>query len=329
MGQRHALVLAGAVTAALVGGCGMTAPVPTPADEVPYVGLFHVGTDHVPASHWTLLESLEQLGYVDGETIRLDFRNLEDDRAALTAANDFVANGADLIVAYENQTVRASKATTAEVPVLFLHVTDPVKEGYVESLSNPGGNLTGVVHFRDSIEKQLELFTEVVPSLERLLVLIDPHDPAASEEMEEVVETAERLGLELVRREATTREDLDEVFGALDPGAVDGVFLASPNLQTNHSQAVIDHSLELDLAFAGHRRDWTEKGALFSYGADYPQVGERAARYVQAILDGSDPAELPVEQISELELVINLTTARALELEVPESLLERADALVE
>jgi putative tryptophan/tyrosine transport system substrate-binding protein len=219
----------------LLGACVAVPSIPasptnSPAAGVPYVGLFHVGTDHVPGSHWTLLDSLAERGYVDGETIRLDWRNLEDEDAALAAAQEWVSNGADVIVAYEKQTADRAMATTTEVPILFLHVPDPVEQGYVDSLAKPGRNLTGVVHFRDSFEKQIELFKEVMPSLDRLLVVSDPQDPNAGTALVEVYRATQRLGITLTARRVSTRKGIDLMFAQLEPGHVDGVFLVSSTL---------------------------------------------------------------------------------------------------
>jgi putative tryptophan/tyrosine transport system substrate-binding protein len=334
MSRIPSLAIVGVVVVALLGACVAAPPNPTsptnsPAARVPYVGLFHVGTDHVPDSHWTLLDSLAERGYVDGETIRLDWRNLEDEDAALAAAQEWVANGADVIVAYEKETADSAMATTTEVPILFLHVPNPVAQGYVDSLAKPGRNLTGVVHFRDSFEKQIELFKEVMPSLDSLLVVSDSQDRNAAKALVEIFRATQRLGITLRARRASTRQAIDSIFAELEPGQVDGVFLASSTLQTNFSQAVIDHSLAHGLAYAAHRRYWAERGALFSYGVHYPDVGEIAARYVEAILGGTHPRDLPVEQIAQQDLVINLTTAKALGLDIPESVLDRADAVVE
>ena len=141
------------------------------------IGLMHVGLDHVPPSLPTLREGLKALGYEEGKNIRLDWRNLPDEEAARETAKEFVRNRVDLIVAFEDQTVRAVKVATSEIPVVFLHVNDPVASGYVKSLPRPGGNLTGFVSFLDVTAKRMEMFKEIVPRLRRILVLIDPEDP--------------------------------------------------------------------------------------------------------------------------------------------------------
>jgi hypothetical protein len=142
------------------------------------IGLFHVGLDHVPPALHGLREGLKELGYEEGKNLRWDFRNLPDESAAQETAREFVREKVDVIVAFENQTVRAAKAATSEVPILFLHVlTDPVGEGFVQSLAHPGGNITGI--FGDVPGKRVELLKEAVPTLDRLLLLFDPTDHTA------------------------------------------------------------------------------------------------------------------------------------------------------
>ena len=141
------------------------------------IGLMHVGLDHVPPSLVPLREELRALGYEDGRNIRLDFRNLADQAAAHTVARQFAGDQVDLIVAFEEQAMRGVKAATSEIPVVFLHLVDPVADGFIESLARPGGNVTGFITYSVSPSKQLELFSEVVPRPRRLLV--DPKDPIA------------------------------------------------------------------------------------------------------------------------------------------------------
>jgi putative ABC transport system substrate-binding protein len=145
--------------------------------KIRQLGVFHVGLDHVPGSFQRLKEGLKARGYEEGKNIHLDWRNLPDDEAARKTAEEFVHSKVDVIVAFENQTIRAAKAVNSEIPVVFLHATDPVADGYVKSLARPGGNMTGFVGLRELPDKQMELFKEIVPRLHRLLVLVDYDDP--------------------------------------------------------------------------------------------------------------------------------------------------------
>ncbi len=294
------------------------------------IGLFHVGLDHVPPSLEGLRQGLRALGYEEGKNLRLDWRNLPDEAAAREAARLFVHDRVDLIVAFESQTVRAAKAATAEIPVVFLHVTDPVAEGFVQSLSHPGGNLTGFAElFAELAPKRLELLKELVPQLRRLLVLMGPDDPAVALMRDEVRKASTKLGLEVMEREVRTQADLERVFRFIKDGEVDGVFLGTSKLSTNYPSLIVRLTLQRRLPVVFHRKEWVARGALLSYGVNLRAQGEEAARYVDRLLKGARSSDLPVEQPTEFELVINLKTAKALGLTIPQSLLLRADEVIQ
>jgi putative ABC transport system substrate-binding protein len=293
------------------------------------IGLFHVGLDHVPPSLQPLRLELKALGYDEGRNIHLDWRNLPDEAAAREVAKEFVQNRVDLIVAFENQTVRAAKAATSEIPIVFLHVTDPVADGFVASMPRPGGNLTGFAGVGDVPAKWMELFKELVPGLRRVLTLIDPDDPVTPRYLAETRKAAEILKLTLVEREARTQADIERLFASIKRGEVDGVFPASANLRAKFSPLIIRLSSERRLPLPSHRKEFAEQGALFSYGPDFGSVGPLAARHIDRILKGTKPADLPVEELSRYKLVINLKTAKALGLTIPPSVLVRADEIIE
>jgi len=292
------------------------------------IGLFHVGLGHVPPALHGLREGLKELGYEEGKNLRWDFRNLPDENAAQATAREFVREKVDVIVAFENQTVRAAKAATAEVPILFLHVlTDPVGEGFVQSLAHPGGNITGI--FGDVLAKRVEFLKELIPHLVRLLLLFDPTDHTSLQELTAVRAAATARKLQLVERAVVTQADIEQVFTSASRENIQAVVVVS-GLVTKFPSLVIRLAVERHLPVPGHRREWAEQGALFSYGANYFSVGRTdAARLVDRILKGTKPAALPVEQIARLELVINLKTAKALGLTIPPSLLLRADEVIE
>src|SRR5215510_10241800 len=154
------------------------------------IDLFYVGLDHVPPSLENLKKTLRAQGYEEGKNLRLDWRNLPDEPAAHKVAADFVRDGVDLIVAFENHTVRAAKAATSTIPIVMVHVTDPVKDGFVRSFAHPGGNVTGFAGLPDYPAKQLEVFTQLVPGLRRVLLLIDPKDPVTPRQLAEVRQAA-------------------------------------------------------------------------------------------------------------------------------------------
>ena len=332
------------VFAGLLGACS-PGPGGATTTTIPRVGLMHVGTDHVPPSLDTLVARLVELGWIDGPQdelmakltdsgrarsprIELLWRNLEPREAERQAAK-FVHDHVDVIVAFEDKSIAAAQAATSatedRIPVVFLHPSDPVRSGLVESLAHPGGNLTGVFGARDPVVKQLELYQQIMPGLKRLLTLVDPDDPSTPPLLAQAQDAAEKLGLELDIHEASEEADLERVFHALAPGEVDGVFLLSPSLRLNHSKRTIELAAEANLPVQAHRKEWVEAGALFSLGVDVGPVGAAGARYVDAILTGTPPSELSVEEVPRVEFAINLATAAELGINVPQQVIERAD----
>jgi putative tryptophan/tyrosine transport system substrate-binding protein len=301
-----------------------------PAGKVWRIGLLHVGLDHVPPSLDGLREGLRALGYEEGKNIRLDWRNLPDEDAAHKTAKEFVQDRVDLLVAFENQTVRAARAATSDVPIVFLHVSDPVVDGFVTSLARPGRNLTGIADADSDLHaKQLETFKELVPQLRRLLVVMEPHDPVTRRLLAELREAARSLKVQLLEHEVTERADIEGVFGGLKRGDVQGVFILSPTLKTKFPSLFLRLATKNQLPILFHRKEWVIQGGLFSYGYNFLSVGRTAATYVDKILKGAKPADLPIEQPTKFELVINAKTAKALGLTIPPSLLLRADQLIQ
>jgi putative ABC transport system substrate-binding protein len=307
------------------------------AKPIRRVGLMHVGTDHIPPALDPLKARLAELGWVEGENVELIFRNLEP-KQAKAQAEAFVLEQVDVIVAFEDQSIDAARKATAgyrlatartrdRIPVVFLHPSDPLADGLTKSLSRPGGNLTGVFGPRDVVAKQLEVYQALVPRLHRVLTLVDPKDPRTERTLKGYRSAAAQLQrpLELDIREATTAQDLKRIFRSLRPGKVDGAFLLSNNLRQNHSALTIKLAERARLAVQGNRKEWVEQGALFSYGIDLAPLGRAGARYVDSILRGTPPADLPVQEFPETEFAINLETAGRLGLKIPQRMIIRAD----
>jgi putative ABC transport system substrate-binding protein len=293
------------------------------------IGLFHVGLDHVPPSLHPLKEGLKRYGYVEEKNIRLDWRNLPDVEAANEVAKEFVKNGVDLIVAFEDQTVRAAKAASTKIPVVFLHVADPVGEGFVQSLHHPGGNLTGLVGSSGNlVGKQIELFKEMLPRLRRLLVLMNPEDPRTAPSLVEAQETSKGLKIELIERKVTTQPEIERAFSSVKGSTINGAFVLPGLTSTGLYSLILRRTLDRHVPLATHRKEWVEQGALFSYGPDYGDVGRDAARYIDKILKGTKPADLPVEQRMRFELVINLKMAKQIGLTIAPNVLARADRVI-
>jgi ABC-type uncharacterized transport system substrate-binding protein len=321
-----------ALVAALASGL-LVAPLGAaaqPPAKVYRIGLFHVGLDHVPPSFDGLRDGLKALGYEEGKNLKLDFRNLPDEAAARIVASEFARTRPDLVVAFENQTIRAAHGRIKDIPVVFLHVTDPVAAGIVKSLAHPGGNMTGLVALGNAPLKEVELFKEVVPSLQRLLVLADPDDPGVPQFRREVQQAASALKITTIERDVRTQKDLEHVFASVSRTNTDGIFIASLNLRTKFHSLILSLAAPRQIPVAGHRKEWVEAGALFCYAESIREVGRIAAgRYVDKILKGVKPADLPIEAYERPELVINLKVAKALGLTIPPSPLLRADQLIE
>jgi putative ABC transport system substrate-binding protein len=345
---RLALVLIGVILfTGLVGawsiGIGRSPASPT----IPRVGLMHVGTDHVPPSLGTLVAGLGELGWLEGPTdeltnrlvhlrqidtpkVVLIWRNLEP-KEVEEQAREFVRERVDVIVAFEDKSIRAAQDATAKpedrIPIVFLHPSDPVRSGLVESLSHPGGNLTGVFGARDPVVKQLELYQQIMPRLQTLLTLVDPTDAATPPLLTEAQDAAGRLGLELVIREASDESGLERAFHSIAPGEVGGAFLLSPSLRLNFSKRTIELAAEANLPVQAHRKEWVELGALFSLGVDVGPVGAAGARFVDGILKGTAPADLPVEEVPKIQFAISLKRAMELGIQVPQDVTTRADVV--
>jgi len=320
------------------------------AQPIKRVGLMHVGTDHVPGSLVTLASQLkDQYGWdipeaevkqcaaeirkkcdFKGKDIDLEWRNL-DPQEAEGQAKTFVREHVDVIVAFEDQSIRAAQDATAKpgnrIPIVFLHPSDPVRSGLVKSLARPGGNLTGVFGPRDVVAKQLELYQLLVPRLHRVLTLVNPDDPASGKLLAQYDLAASQLHprVKLEIRDASNARDLERIFRSLRPGEVDGAFLLSPTLRLDYSGLTINLAKRAGLPVQAHRKEWVQKGALFSYGADLGPIGRAGARYVDSLLRGTPPEKLSVEEIPTVEFAINLKTASRLGIKVPENMIIRAD----
>ncbi len=316
---------------ATVTGATLAAPLGAEAQQAAKVwriGLMHVGLDHVPLALPTLREGLRVLGYEEGRNIRLDFRNLADEAAAHAVAQEFVRERVDLIVVFEDQGMRGLKATPSQIPIVFLHLTDPVVDGYVASLARPGGNATGFITLLVSLSKQLEIFSEFMPRPRRLLVLLDPTNASTQSLLPEMRNAAAALRLQLTEREVASASDIERVLGAADRSNTDGV-IPLPPVFPNFFSLFLRLTTERRLALVSFHKGWVQQGALFSYGPDLAAIGRAAATYVDKILKGAKPADLPVEQPTRFELVINAKTAKALGLTIPPLLLLQATEVIE
>jgi putative tryptophan/tyrosine transport system substrate-binding protein len=276
------------------------------------------------------VQRLRELGWIEGRTVSIEYRWAEgrSERYAENAA-ELVRLKVDVIVASTTPPSLAAKQATAVIPIVFAAATDPIGTGLVASLARPGGNVTGLAtQMSDTIGKKLEFLREVVPDLRRLAIMANAGNPGSMLDMSEAEATARRLGLEVTTSEIRRAEDIAPAFEAFRNRA-DALYLCpDPLMNTNRTRINI---LAVGARFPtmhGHR-EYVEAGGLMSYGPNLTSQFLRAADFVDKILRGAKPADIPVEQPTKFDLVMNLTTAKALGLDIPPTLLARADEVIE
>jgi putative tryptophan/tyrosine transport system substrate-binding protein len=272
---------------------------------------------------------LRELGWSEGRTVAIEYRWAEgrDERYTEIAA-EFIRLRVDVIVTAGGAVVSAKQATS-DIPIIFAIANDPVGGGLVKSLARPDGNVTGIsLQQTDLAGKRLELLREVFPGLRRLAVIANISYPAAVLQMQEVQAVARTLGIEIVTMDIRRADDIAPAFEALK-GPADALYVVTDPLVNTNRIRINTLALGARLPTMHSLREYVEAGGLISYGANYPYLWRRAADYVDKILRGAKPAELPVEQPTKFELVINLTTAKALGLTVSPMLLARADEVIE
>jgi putative tryptophan/tyrosine transport system substrate-binding protein len=276
------------------------------------------------------VERLRELGWIEGRTVAIEYRWAEgrNDHLAESAA-EFVRRKVDVIVTSATPPTLAAKQATSAIPIVFASVGDPVGAGVVESLARPGGNATGLsLQQPEAAGKRLELLREVFPGLRRLAIMANSSNASALLDMREAQTTARALGLEAVTSEVRRSEDIAPAFDALR-GRVEALYVCNDPLAATNRVRINTLALGMRLPTMFIAREYVEVGGLMSYGANFLDLYRRTAELVDKILRGAKPADLPVEQPIKFDLVINLTTAKALDLTMPSSLLARADEVIE
>ena len=319
----------------LLGGASVPVLFPLAAraqqPKLPTIGVLGAGTS-VSQKPWTDAFSgrLRELGWVDGRTIAIEYRWAEGrfDRSPDIFA-EFVRRNVDIIVTHATANVRAAKQATATIPIVFASAGDPVGTGLVPSLSHPGGNVTGLsIVAPDVAGKRLELARDLVPGLSRVAGLANAVNPVTAPEMAELETAARTLGVEVLRADVRRGEEIAPTIAAFS-GRVEAVYVQVDALMTSYQTQLNALALAARLPTLHGVRDYVASGGLMSYGTDFADLFRRAADYVDKILRGAKPADLPVEQPTKFELVVNLKTAKALGLKIPEAFLLRADEVIE
>jgi putative ABC transport system substrate-binding protein len=284
------------------------------------------------ASDWVaaLAQRLRELGWIEGRTVTIEYRWAEgrEERLAEIAA-EFVRLKVDVIVTSGTPAVMASKQATSVIPIVFATAGDPVGSGLVASLARPGGNVTGLATLvADLAGKRLELLREIVPGLGRLAIMGNASNPFTVLELDEVQAAAGTLGLEVVTLEIRRAQDIAPAFEALKSRA-DALYVCTDALANTNRIRISTSALGVRLPTMHGSRDYVEAGGLMSFGPNFPDLFRRSADYVDKILHGSKPANIPVEQPTKFDLIVNLVTAKALGLTIPPTLLARTDEVIE
>jgi putative ABC transport system substrate-binding protein len=277
-------------------------------------------------------QRLRDLGYSEGQNLIIEYRYAEgrDDRLAEFAA-ELVRLQVDVIVAGGIPAVRAAQHATRTIPIVMLGITDPVAQGFVASLAHPGGNITGMSNLNEGlVSKRLELLKEIVPQSARIAVLTNPANPLHASWMNDLTMTAQALGVQLYVVEVRRADELDSAFGAMtQAGAYALLVLSDPVLLSKLYQRTVDLAATHRLPAMYDWRYYVDAGGLMFYGRSIPESARRIAVYVDKILKGAKPAELPVEQPTKFELILNRKTAQVLGITFPPTLLILADEVLQ
>jgi ABC-type uncharacterized transport system substrate-binding protein len=304
---------------------------PLPSGKLPTIGFLGANTAATQTT-WTaaFLQRLHELGWNEGRNIVIEYRWAEGrfDRTSEILA-EFIRLNVDVLIMSGTANVIAAKRATSVIPIVFALAGDPVGTGLVASLARPGGNVTGLsVEGPDLAGKRIEVLREVVPGLRRLGFLVHPDNPPIVAEMRVAQAAAHTLGIEIVGLEIREADDIEPAFEMLK-GHTEGLYIPLDPLVTTYRMHINALALAARLPTIVGTRDYVAAGSLMSYGANPPDLWRRAAELVDKILHGATPADLPVEQPTKFDLVINLKTARALSIDMPATLLALADEVIE
>ena len=318
----------------LLGGAVAGWPLSTRAQQsakLPIIGYLSPNSAST-RSQWTaaFVRRLHELGWIEGNTVEIEYRWAEGHTERWSEfAAELVRLKVSVIVTYATPLTIAAKRATSVIPIVFAASSDPVGSGLVASLARPGGNVTGLsIQSVDAVSKRVELLRDVVPNLRRLAVLANQSNPVVMREAEEVQAAAHALGVEVAPLHVRRADDIAPAFAALDSHA-DALYVTADALFVNNKLVISALALKVRLPDMHGLREEVVAGGLLSYGASFPDLFRRAAELVDKVLRGTKPADIPVEQPTKFDLVINLKTAKALGLTVPHNLLVLADEVIE
>lgn len=274
---------------------------------------------------------LSEMGYVEGQNVRIEYRAITDRYSSLPAmATDLVQRKVAMIGAFGPPAVLAAKAATATIPIVFVTGADPVKFGFVASFNRPGGNITGIwMVLAVLAQKKMQLIRELLPKAKLIALLVNPTSPVAEPQMRDAQAAADILGLKLNILSAVTEKDFDPVFATLVQQRPDALLISADPFFSSRREHLVALAAHHAIPTLYEIREFVEAGGLMSYGTVLREGYYKGGIYAGRVLKGEKPADLPVEQVNKLELVINLKTARTLGLEIPPNLLALADEVIE
>jgi putative tryptophan/tyrosine transport system substrate-binding protein len=271
------------------------------------------------------------MGYVEGQNVRIEYRWITDRYSPLPAmATELVQRQVAMIGAFGPPAVLAAKAATTTIPVVFVTGADPIKFGFVASFNRPGGNMTGIWMVTTVLaQKRLQLVRELLPKAELIALLVNPTSPVAEPQTRDAQAAADALGLKLIILNAVTENDFDQVFATLIQQRADALFISADPFLSSRRDHLVALAARHVMPTLYEIREFVEAGGLVSYGTVFREGYYKGGIYAARVLKGVNPADLPVEQVNKLELVINLKTAKALGLAIPDKLLALADEVIE
>lgn len=324
MERRKLLQLAGAATLSLWSGGSRAQPVA----RVPRVGILLYGNPQ-DATIESTRQGLRELGYVDGKNIGLEYRYAEGRPERLPRlASELVQLKPDVLLAIGGDVVSHLHDATKTIPIVFAISSDPVQQGFVASLSRPGGNATGLTYLQDVLAtKRLALFKEAIPKISQVGFLFNPQH--MDNELREAERAASAMGCKLHLAEMRRPDDLGDAFDNAARAGVDSLYVVSSRLTVSNIAKIVEFGKRNRLPVAGGWGAWAQAGALISYGPNVIEITRNAAGYIDKILKGAKPADLPAQRPMRFELIVNLRTAKELGLSIPEAFLLQADGLIE
>jgi putative ABC transport system substrate-binding protein len=299
--------------------------------KIPRIGVLSLGPAAIPSARIEAFkQGLRDLGYAEGKNIAIEYRFAEGNFKHLRdSATDLVSLKLNVIVTWGTPQILAVKQATNTIPIVMAFSADPVRDGFVASLARPGGNITGLSSLSPELSgKRLELLKETFPQLARVGVLWDPADPGATANVKETETAGQALGVQVQPLEVRSQKDFQNALKAANEGRARALILQQTNLTNTHRKEIVELATKHRLPTMLGESGIMDTGGLMSYGPNYSDLFRRAAVYVDKILKGTKPSDIPVEQPTKFEFVINLKTAKQIGATIPPNVLARADTVI-